>query len=151
MAREIKFRAWDNLNHRMQFDFFIDSDGAAWMNQDPHGVDMSGKKRVARTDRLEVMQFTGLKDKNGKEIYESDIIELIDDAGNTIRTQVKWGNHRRQMSNGLIVDIPGFAFIKADGAASFPIVQNYKGVHDLEIFEVIGNIYQNPELIQQPL
>lgn len=137
--REIKFRAWDDDDNKMYYFDLRD-----YMQTREDGQEELCTSHASPT----LMQFTGVKDKNGKEVYEGDIIQLIDDAGDTIRTEVKWGNHRRQMGTGVIVDIPGFAFIKPDGAASFPIVNNYQGKHDTEIFEIVGNIYEHPQLVK---
>ena len=75
-------------------------------------------------------QFTGLKDKNGKEIYEGDVIR-----------------HRSRNEYGSIQDVDtevrwegtGWNFLGGNGA--FPIVETDSG-------EVIGNIYENPELLK---
>jgi uncharacterized phage protein (TIGR01671 family) len=94
-----------------------------------------------------VGQFTGLHDKNGNEIYEGDIIQLVDDSGETIIVVCEFGTARREIY-GNVVDIIGFYFKRlCDGKKTFPIVCNYAGKHDTEIFEIVGNIYENPELL----
>ena len=135
MSRVIKFRVWN---------------GEQMIS--PDTIDRHGKARWTEnsipqmTDK--VMQFTGLHDKNGKEIYEGDIISLIDDVGDEILVICEFGTVQREIYGQTLnlCDITGFYFRK-DNRATFPIVNNYAGKHDLELFEVIGNIHQNPELL----
>lgn len=75
---------------------------------------------------LILMQYTGLKDKDGKEIYEEDIVKGIFYQGKPEISTVKWLEK-------------GAAFI------FFGYPMNVHGLHDVE---VIGNIYENPELLK---
>jgi uncharacterized phage protein (TIGR01671 family) len=100
MNREIKFRAWDKENKKMKYN-------------------ITG---------IELMQYTGLRDKNGKEIYEGDIVKITGskeiDIGKVIYEY-----------NGFIVDVMNMD-------------RFYGRVHLLEKFtEVIGNIYEDSELL----
>ena len=77
----------------------------------------------------ELMQYTGLKDKNGKEIYEGDIVQgRIKDEGIDVK--------------GIVVYCEcGYYFIKdKDDEVEICIISD---------LEVIGNIYENPELLEE--
>jgi len=78
-----------------------------------------------------IMQYTGLKDKNGKEIYEGDIVKEEDDGG---VYQVKYFGEDDypafDLEPSLDVDSNGLSFLTAATGC-----------------EVIGNVYENPELI----
>jgi uncharacterized phage protein (TIGR01671 family) len=118
--REIKFRAWDRKNKK-----FIKN------NIDYDKCEYYGNIFVcfkcALSDCLEdyiLMQYTGLKDKNGKEIYEGDILEL---------------------KNAKISFIPRVIFVMAwDDTRTGWTLYSPK-----DEFEVIGNIYENPELLKE--
>lgn len=104
--------------------------------------------RLFTNPEVILMQYIGLQDKSGRDIYEGDILSLVDKYGQTIKVVCEYGIHRRGIDSGNIVDIPGFSFLLLNGHPTFPIVLNYKSKHDLEIIEIIGNIYENPELIK---
>ncbi|PFD19252.1 hypothetical protein CN305_13655 [Bacillus cereus] len=107
--REIKFRAWDK-----EFKQFSD---------------MALNYKIADinfyTD-YEWMQYTGLKDKNGKEIYEGDVILVIE-----------WNRkYNVVFERGMF---------KASGSTTFSLVTATNGELSCQ---VIGNIYENPELLK---
>ena len=118
MNREIKFRAWDKSCDKMRGEngikdcFSLRSDG------------------VYNDDYI-LMQFTGLKDKNGKEVYEADIV--IHDGEKIV---VNYGIQSVDAFEGAGFNLWSFYGQKLGG---FRL--------QLEI-EIIGNIYENPELLK---
>ena len=119
MNREIKFRVWDKLLREMNYidlcdlaegdDYWYDGETSVWevMN------DATGEQR-----RYVIQQYTGLKDKNSKEIYEGDIFHLGDP--NITYTVVYFDTAFRGKQNG---------------SSSYVGLDDWKGC-----IEVIGNI-----------
>jgi uncharacterized phage protein (TIGR01671 family) len=140
MSREIKFRAWDGkrMLNRTLYD-------RNWYNDDDKCI----KRAMPRdSNTLIVMQYTGLKDKNGKgkDVYEGDIFEIIySDTPNGFKIL---GKEREiiEVYGGVIYKWSGFYVehkepidgeVRYAGLAKF--LENPK--------EIIGNVHQNPQLL----
>ena len=134
--REKKFRAWDSTNKRMYYQDnvvrFHFSGKGGW-------TCYRKQKCVAGCGILKgsCMQYTGLKDKDGKEIYESDILGFSFGIPPTLAImEVYWNDY--DLSWGIKCKN---AKPKTEKLSFFP-----KGnIYDIEI---IGNIYENPELVE---
>ena len=144
MERYIKFRGLRKDDGKWAYGDLASLKYPVLPYEAPMIMDQDGAWEV---DIETVGQFTGLADKNGKEIYESDIVELPLQSGERIKVICRFGTVQRKMDTGWMCDITGFYFQRSDGLNSFPIVKNYAGKHDLELFEVVGNIYEHPELL----
>jgi uncharacterized phage protein (TIGR01671 family) len=93
-----------------------------------------------------VGQYSGLTDKHNRLVFERDIIKLVTADYEEITIVCEFGPVRRQIFENE-VEITGFYFVRSnDGRKTFPITHNYLGKHDTEIWEVIGNRTENPEL-----
>lgn len=131
MTREIKFRAW-NIKHKvMRYDAqndVVDILEKPELMHEIGGFSHTTFFALAPHDKnLVLMQFTGLKDKNGKEIFEGDIMGY----GNA-KCEIGWDSN----------------------LAKFTIIRWIYGAGSRQIkfiskkFEIIGNIYSNPELLK---
>ena len=137
--REIKFRAWDESQKVMHNEFqFVKSgnDGNDWILFTSHKQPISDyevwTKNPYFAQQLKIMQFTGLLDKNGKEIYEGDIIR--DGLSPSVvefksHTNTSYGHGDSNTTQYL-----GYAF--------------HFWASGLGAVEVIGNVHENPELIK---
>lgn len=144
MSREIKFRAWNKHQKCWEEEGWGIQKHIPWSNSESHktGMTVYWLKWIDDFDTvgyepfwvfhtvardLELSQYTGLKDKNGKEIYEGDILQ--EEHFPFHKNAVFWASSK----DGY--DFDGWLckhFIPSDGYA-----------------EIIGNIYENPELLEK--
>lgn len=146
MSRVIKFRAWDNINKRMMHfkaGFGWHDEYNLWHLQydetkHPHG---QGVSDVPFEENINLMQFTGLLDKNKNEIYEGDIVKRIADLFNMDKAlQEDSYDHVEQTG---IIEYTGHGFwVSTEGFG-----WEGENLWDWADMEIIGNIYQHPELI----
>lgn len=128
--KEIKFRAWDT-NHKCFYHWFL-RDFEILQKINNEMTDCMGSNIIE-------MQFTGLKDKNGKDIYEGDILNCQWNIDKNIPGDIV----------EYIIDTKGncdvacFALVDANG--NYRNMWNYNTKH---ILQVVGNIYENPELLE---
>lgn len=139
--KEIKFRAWNkrmgwinkdgsDCKPIMEYDGFVIYPETGLCEFPEGGWDLSGY--TENSDNFILMQSTGLKDKNGVEIYENDII-----VG--------------QFGYKEVVKIEEFNFItREDSCAGYGFKLDSCNLDDIKKYvEVIGNIYENPELLEK--
>lgn len=130
--REIKFRAWDESGKVMvYFDFhhLVRAGGRGEMDDGCRPQDLLDPL-------VPKMQFINMKDKNGKEIYEGDIVRAV--------AEQRYAEH-----SGVLRVIFSFCFelawALAEDGASHGLSPAWGGWESLE---VIGNIYENPTLLK---
>jgi uncharacterized phage protein (TIGR01671 family) len=132
MQRPIKFRAWDKDSKRMHYAEDLIGPGG-WVIQF-HGVPLEiGIHGVFEPENVELMQYTGLEDKNGKEIYEGDIVRT------TLISLGLWRVRSRNITDEVVYQ-PG-AFTIGHGDAAH-LISPYR-----DDLEVVGNIYEDPNLL----
>lgn len=137
--REIKFRAWDTSRKSM---WSAEEMGMDQLTINPDGrgfINVHGKstKMSQYMSHLTPLQYTGLLDKNGKEIYDGDVIDGHPHVDKYVI--VYW-------DDGLC----GWEVRSAD-KITFSHLLDYSGEADLgyQPLEVIGNIWENPELLKE--
>ena len=131
--RTIKFRAW-NTQQGMKYmdnDFFISADGVIY-DRASRTYDTPNLE-IEHVENMELMQFTGLLDKNGKEIYEGDIIR-IPDSTYLGAYEVRFGD--------------GCWEIHSEDEQGNPNTENLYVWQRPMLVIVIGNIHENPELLE---
>lgn len=146
--KTIKFRVWDKkIKQWIEYgDIFIDEEGEVYLIEERTWAYQSYMHKENITEQVEIMQYTGLKDKNGKEIYEGDLIK----------------KKFKDREIGEFYAVGQVVF--GHWYAGFTVPYNYHGYNKLERLsnscdkdgwvvanrdmEVIGNIYENPELTE---
>jgi hypothetical protein len=141
MSREIKFKVtWNSQVSINAFTIGEFIDGAELEFSDGSTLPMNDIDW--ETDEVEYIQFTGLLDKNGKEIYEGDIVAIAFGIKNEnpLVKEVRWDSY----SDGEYV-----SNVECWCAYGFPL-SDPGGLWgaSAHTFEVIGNIYENPELLK---
>lgn len=145
--RDIKFRAWDKAFRKMFKVISVGYEGKetlAWrfpFEDERVGWSSAGWEVGKECD---LMQYTGLKDKNGKEIYEGDVLTsheypFQDDGVYNYHGVVEWADEAAAFVITKRVVNPKRRGI-SDGIAEY--------MEEMDSFEVIGNIYENAELVK---
>ena len=129
--RELKYRVWDTVikKHVDLSTITITGDGELTAVTTPELMDP-----VLNQDRYILEQYTGVKDKNGKEIYEGDILGGVWES-----CYIAWCDRCKQFQ---VFTCYGCMACSGD-------VHWYEIVEDDGKLEVIGNIHENPELLRE--
>ncbi len=145
MNREIKFRAYDKEDEEMRY---FDDENYLYhypfilrleqvFKKDSNYDDYEDFEYKDVTDKIELMQYTGLHDKNGKEIYEEDVVKITNKNSKVIPikpliAQIVWSE-----------EYLAYILITTSVKDAFENLGDYI---DYDI-EVIGNVFENPELL----
>lgn len=143
MKREIKFRVWDHNTDTMMIpDNFEFCDGEiCWIDAGREAGPKSGND--GDPGQFDIMQYVGLHDKNGRGIYEGDIVSFGSVWNNGDNEDID-----EEFHIGVVEYDPNYAVYNVNCEESgerhfmFMDVVNYDG------FGVIGNIFENPELLE---
>lgn len=148
MNREIKFRAWDKEQHVMVYDIAV-YDGGGHIG---FSINTALKHYGDKAENLDcgdgngwlwvmsnfhLMQYCGLKDKHGVDIYEGDLFK--DETGDFSHLLCEWD------SKGCCFAINGYG--KEEFSGQSYIEQHALLLSNSEEIEIIGNIHSNPELL----
>ncbi|GAQ18002.1 prophage Lp1 protein [Oceanobacillus picturae] len=145
MDREIKFRAWDKVNEKM-LNYGTDEACEVWED----GCDYMGMSFITHQPNIIWMQYTGLEDDHGKEVFEGDILEFEDigeegyeykDGYDFInRATIVFEEGRFVLSNFLDIN-----------SAVIEEVRDENHDHLVNIIDssrIIGNIYEDSHLLE---
>ena len=157
MKREIKFRGYDPDTKRWYYGSLVKQNKTTYVtsedyDQNPSNTEwfifwdemtdwcLPNRHLQGSVDPKSIGEYTGLHDKNKRKIYESDILKVTGEDGESYAATVKWFGDE---------DYPAFDL------AGIPAAWNYDANALATIFqsgvetcEVIGNIFENPELLE---
>lgn len=128
-----KFRAWDSSKKEMFTDTFAITESGQVVVVEQESV--ASPPDYVFVEHLVIMQSTGLHDKNGKEIFEGDIVRMRNPRD------------RRQIGMFQVVRVANSPMLGLlDKKLTTEIFNLYE--HMRNYYEIIGNIYENPELLE---
>lgn len=129
----MKFKLWDLVNECWydRGDIFLNEDGQLFEIEELGSYERYMNKENV-TARYELLRYTGLKDKNGKEIYEGDIV----------RKRSYFQGSYLDFYKRIVYHEDGFRLEDTDKFGGKSLLASH-----LDIIEVIGNIYENGELL----
>lgn len=145
--REIKFRCWDKKSKKMRQVTEIVFNTGFYMESNDNSVKLIWVKgqdiienkeiQIQKEEDFILMQYAGLKDKNGKEIYEGDIVskETFDDTKPNYRNV----SYAKVM---YIEELAGFYLVNKDNKILWNVADDKYNI------EVVSTIYDNPELLE---
>lgn len=153
--KEIKFRAWDDVKDRMYYVGEEDDIGFNITSAGFIGFDLKEDhdSPFQLLEHLKYTQYTDIKDQHGVDVYEGDVIQCIYGNYQKYTAVVRIGHFEQDGSGGEYgpVDCYGvFAekIIKKN-KPSFYEFENTRSLLEFDQIEVIGNAFQNPELLEQ--
>ena len=128
MNREFKFRVWDKVNNKMLYwESMIESETIGSFLDSMH----------PNYRFWELMQWTGLLDKNDRDVYEGDVLQhTTSTMRKVVKGYVSFVNGRFVLTHNKVLNKMTGKLLEA---YIYPFIKN---------FEVIGNIYENPELLK---
>lgn len=142
--REIKFRGWNGKNKKWIYGYYFVNRGEHFISPD-EVVNPLVSYNDFVVDKDSIGQYTGLKDKNGVEIYEGDILQELP---------------RGEYAEATGIPLPELEDLPADGgrmvsvvyeAPSFEFAPNEYGyifLNNPHLFRVVGNVHENHELMK---
>ena len=146
--REIKFRVWDKKAKKMRYSnkFMIRADGTLLYNKKTIecGDEYYNELEYLNENRYEIIESTGLKDKNGNEIYEGDIVKI---RAILVYERDTWDGESGEYSGRQQVEEEVECIRVINSMHTLIYLLNPNWV-DFEM-EVIGNKYENPELLER--
>ena len=136
--KDIKFRAWDKSDKVMAnvLEVRFDNEELIKVGYTFDGSDDIEKACLRYPSQVELMQYTGLKDKNGKEVFEGDIVQGFERTGEYsgegfyYKAIIQWSEERC-----------GWEALTIGDEESYP-------ANDFDFDEIIGNIYENGDLLK---
>lgn len=124
-----KFRAWDNRFSEFVEDFFVSEDGKIYKKTKDTGYGIAISRETS--DKINLMQSTGLFDRNGKEVFVGDIVKCTRGCHHEVYLEKEYGG----------TFIGGMPAVYLKGLN--------EGYTWTEAEEIIGNIYENKGLLEE--
>ena len=120
-----KFRLWDKRFSEFEEDFFVSKDGKIYKKSTDTGYGVAISRETS--DKVILMQSTDIKDKNGKEIFEFDVVSIP-----KFGDMKAWTGVVKRMNGAWVVDT---------GELSLTLWSV------IEEAEILGNMFENPDLV----